>query len=175
MDIGQRNDRIANPNSRGELIIPASHYAMITSNQNKLKLAIYGLGSCIALIIYINKKDIHAMSHIMLPDSKRGLSDPLNIPHKYVDSSVKELLKEFERFNVKKEDLKANIVGGSTINTDFEPILKNDIAIMKELKKYNIRIEKSHLGGSKGRCVIYDSKNNKIMLKVDGEDRYRQL
>ncbi|TFG29292.1 MAG: hypothetical protein EU532_03355, partial [Promethearchaeota archaeon] len=59
-----RLDRIAKPNSNGELVLPIAHYALLNSEnpyKNSLKISVFGLGSCIAIILIDPIKNLHSM------------------------------------------------------------------------------------------------------------------
>ena len=71
MEIKKRRDRVNKANERGEISIPIGHFAI--KDTSKIsgniypKFIIYGLGSCVALILFDKKAKVHAMSHILLP------------------------------------------------------------------------------------------------------------
>ncbi|MFX1275458.1 MAG: CheR family methyltransferase [Promethearchaeota archaeon] len=158
-----------------ELYIPAAQYAIVHSNQKPSNLVIYGLGSCIALILRDLKSNIHGMSHILLPDSSIARNDEyLHTPHKYIDTSIKELKNELINHGAREENIKAIVVGGaSVINVDH--LLNNSEIILKELKSFSIKVEKSDLGGRKGRSIIYNAKDGSVLVKKAGENDYRRL
>ena len=120
MEIKKRRDRVNYVNSRGEISVPIGHYVL--KNNSKVlgdlhpKIIIYGLGSCVALILFDKKAHIYAMSHILLP-SFHNLHEnkPLRYPHKYADRSVEDLIREVIAKRATKKNLKAVIVGGAKI------------------------------------------------------------
>ena len=71
MDLKKRRDRVNRANKRGEISIPIGHFAL--EDTSKVtgsiypKFIIYGLGSCVALILFDKKAKVNAMSHILLP------------------------------------------------------------------------------------------------------------
>ena len=54
-------------------------------------ISIYGLGSCIALILYDKENPLYGMSHILLPSSER--KSEIKFPHKYADLSEMDVAK----------------------------------------------------------------------------------
>ena len=64
-------DRVEKIGRRGEIVLPIGHYALVNSKYKSsnahIKISIYGLGSCIALILYDKKSQVSGMSHILLP------------------------------------------------------------------------------------------------------------
>ncbi|MFX1236603.1 MAG: CheR family methyltransferase [Promethearchaeota archaeon] len=169
-----RKDRVLVP-LKDVLFVKSSHYAIVHSYQEPSKMVIYGLGSCIALILRDRKNDVHGMSHIMLPDSQTSKDDEyLTLPHKYIDTSIKELQKELISHGARKEDIKAIIIGGAhIINVDH--MIKNSEVVIEELEKNNIPIEKIDLGGKRGRSVIYDAKDGSILVKKARTDVFTKL
>ncbi len=169
------------PESR-EIQLPIAHYTLINHNYKESniipKITIYGLGSCIALFLYDKENNIYGMSHILLPTSRlseKGSS--LKYPHKFADSSVKDLTKELFKNGAEKKNLRAVIAGGAMIFHDhLNDIGQDNIkAIKKELKNFNIKIEKEDTGGRSGRVIIFDPVDNSVNVKLTGEKEFRKL
>ncbi|MFX0030241.1 MAG: chemotaxis protein CheD [Candidatus Hermodarchaeota archaeon] len=151
--------------------LPIGHYVIVnnTVSLNKVnpKLSIYGLGSCIALILCDYENKVCGMSHILLPKTKKK---KINYPHKYANLSAKLLMQDLINHGAKKEHLKAIIVGGSKIfDLDNNLVGLDNIGYIKEeLKRLKIEIIKEDTGGSKGRIVIFDSRDFTLYLKSTG-------
>ena len=176
-NLGTRDDRITIPTKNDELLIKTAHYGIVYSDKGPSKMSIYGLGSCIALILYDNSHGIHGMSHILLPDSNRSKSyTPMSTPHKYIDTSIKELLQELINHGAVRDNIKAIVIGGaSVIDVEDYPILNNAEVVKEELHKFGIEIEKSDLGGKKGRSIIYNAKSGSVLIKKDRDNKFRIL
>ena len=164
----ERTDRITEPNNINQLVLPIAHYALIDlkkSRDKSLKIVIYGLGSCIALILIDKIAKISAMSHIYLPKSSVGYLED-NFPQKHADIAVKDLLKQMIENGAKRDNIRACIFGGSTIFkiTYNDMGDRNSESVKNELKSLNIKIEKEFVGNKKGSTIIYDVKNNTILL-----------
>jgi len=176
-----RNDCISKGDSKGEILLPIAHYAMINSD-SKLnlnpKIIIYGLGSCIALILYDLHNRIFAMSHILLPhsdDIKENIQ--LRLPHKFADCSVNVLIENMIFQGAESRNIKAVIVGGSKIfQNHFNNVGAENIKVVKqELARLKIRIVREDIGGKRGRNIIYDIKDNSVFVKTTSEEDYRKL
>ncbi|MFX1294836.1 MAG: chemotaxis protein CheD [Promethearchaeota archaeon] len=177
-----RKDRITQVSRQGEINIPIGHYALIKSNNNPhsyvKKLAIFGLGSCIALLLYDRKKMISAMSHILLAEVKKTkIANPKQYPHKYATLSVKDLFNEMLNHGALKKNIKAVIVGGAEIfkRGPLELGKENILAVKHQLKLFDIQIEKEIVGGTKGRVFIYDFTDNSISIKITGEAEFKKF
>ena len=177
-----RIDKIYQRTGKGEIFLPIGHYALITPkeivNNDPLTIIISGLGSCIALIMRDLQKNVHGMSHILLPTMK-STKNPKNkdYPHKYAVFSVKELFNELIINGAEKRNIKAAILGGADIfRNGIYAIGKENISkVREELKKLEIEIECEEIGGHRGRVAKYDIKNNLILTKFTGEDDFRIL
>ncbi|MFX0003323.1 MAG: chemotaxis protein CheD [Candidatus Hodarchaeota archaeon] len=171
--------RVEETDRNGEIFLPIGHY-FITNCENKPqniypKVSIYGLGSCIALILIDFKHKVCGMSHILLP--KANHNKKIDYPHKYADLSLKLLIQELLNHGAKKDNIKAIIVGGSRIfdlDENFMGI-DNSKAIKQELEKLKITVIGEDIGGSEGRGVIFDTKDFNIYVKLTREQNYKKI
>ncbi|MFX1311421.1 MAG: chemotaxis protein CheD [Promethearchaeota archaeon] len=172
-------DRVEKIGRHGEINLPIGHYALVNdkyiSSKAHIKITIYGLGSCIALILFDEKCKVCGMSHILLPKANPNKS--LRYPHKYADLSVKLLINELISHGAKKENIQAIVVGGSKIfNLDENSIGINNIEVVKkELEKFKIKIVNKDIGGSYGRTVIFNTYNYSVLVKLSIENEFRKL
>jgi len=172
-------DRIKLPNDNGEIVLPIGHYALINGKSDKKykfpTIVIYGLGSCIALILFDEKNKLCGMSHVLLP--KSNLRKIINYPHKYADLSVQYLLKEFLDRGAQKELIKAIIVGGSKIFDLANNVIgeENIKIITDELDKYGIKIIKKSIGGMQGRIIKFNTRNFSVLVKLTGDNKFHEL
>lgn len=172
-------DRIEQIGKYGEIILPIGHYALVNSkyksNYLPIKISIYGLGSCIALILFDMKNKVSGMSHILLP--KANPNKEIKFPHKYADLSVKLLIKELLSHGAERKNMKAFIVGGSKIFDLDENIIGDDNAkiVKRQLKKFNIKIVNEDVGGSLGRVIIFDAYDYSVFVKSSDESEFRKL
>jgi chemotaxis protein CheD len=171
--------RVEDIDKNGEISLPIGHYFVKNCKNNLTnifpKISIYGLGSCIALILVDFKNRISGMSHILLPKAK--LNKINNYPHKYADLSLKLLVKELLNRGAVKENIMAIIVGGSRIfdlDENFMGI-DNTKAIKQELEKLNIFIIGEDTGGSEGRGIIFDTKDFAVYVKFTKEKEYKKI
>ncbi|HEC37038.1 hypothetical protein LCGC14_0905490 [marine sediment metagenome] len=156
------------------------HYTIIDYSKerfrSKPRAIIYGLGSCIALILFDSLKKIGSISHILLPSSERAKN--INFPHKYADLSVKCLVYELISKGAYLKNIKAIIIGGSSIfnNMDIGISGDNIEAVKTHLAKLNLKIVREETGGNQGRTVIYEPfNNNLVLIKFTSEKDYRRL
>lgn len=172
-------DRIEISNDKGEIILPIGHYSIINGKSDKkdkiISISIYGLGSCIALILFDEINRVSGMSHVLLPRSNQ--KKIIAYPHKYADLSVQYLLRELLERGAQKEFIKAIIVGGSKIfDLDNNTIGEENIKIiMDELDKYGIKIIKKSIGGMQGRIIKFNTRNFTVLVKLTGDKNFQEL
>lgn len=171
--------RVDKVEKNGEIFLPIGHY-FITNCRNKPdnihpKISIYGLGSCIALILFDWKNKLGGMSHILLPRAHQNKI--IDYPHKYADLSSKFLVQELINHGAVRENIKAVIVGGSKIFDLDENIMgiDNTKAIKKELEKLKIKVIGEETGGSEGRAIIFDTKDFSVYVKSTGERDFKKI
>jgi len=182
MEIKKRRDRVTKANERGEISIPIGHFALkdtskITGNTYP-KFIIYGLGSCVALILFDKKAQVHAMSHILLPSFQNVKErTPLRHPQKYADQAVKDLTKLITRKGATITNLRAVIIGGAKIfKNHYNNIGEENVKMVRhELEKHGIKIEKQVVGGTSGRNIKFDTKNDSIFVKSTGKSEFKKI
>jgi len=182
MGITRRRDRVNRTNERGEISIPIGHFALkdttTISGDVYPKFIIYGLGSCVALILFDKKAKIHAMSHILLP-SYQSVQEktPLKYPQKYASFAVKDLISETVTHGATKRNLKAVIVGGAKIfKNHYNNIGEENVKVVKsELDKHEIKLVQEVVGGTSGRNIQFDTKDDSIFVKKSGELVFKKI
>ncbi|MFX1337009.1 MAG: chemotaxis protein CheD [Promethearchaeota archaeon] len=165
-------DRIVKPNQYGIIHLPIAHYALINSSKEYkkyLKISIHGLGSCMAILLVDPIQHLHAMSHSLLPSSEIENISQIKYPHKFVKSSIEDLLDKLLQRGSKIKNLKAIIIGGATIfDNEFNYIGQQNIKIAREiLNSLKIKIFFEDVGGRKGRTIIYNIKDHSILIETN--------
>ena len=172
-DSRNRRNLLKNVDSNGLLNLPIGHYIIVAKNNSEIepaikKLAIFGLGPCIALIFCDLIQNVSAMAHILLPCNRR--SSPIEYPHKYANLSIKDLVAKMSEMGCQRENIKAVIIGGANIfdSSDFSVANENIRMVKKQLKLFNIKANLEITGGNRGRVLLYDPFQNKIQVKETG-------
>ncbi len=178
MKNNNRIDLVKDEKKNGEIVLPIGHFALINSdykNSIKPKISIYGLGSCIALILYDKLHNVAGMSHILLPSSENG--EVKTYPHKFANLSAKDLMNEMIKKGAKPDSLKAAIIGGATIfkHQDSKIGVDNIRSIKKELRKLKLKISKQDVGGFKGRVIKFNPNNYSILVKLTQETDFKEI
>ncbi len=177
--VERKTDRIVKPNIKGELALPIGCYALIdlgNKDSKVFKISIYELEYSLALILKDDINGIYAMSHCLLPGSKIPPDfGNLNSPHKYIDSSVRDLLNKMLTHGAKKANIRAIIFGGKVYSGDAPSIEKSLSIFKKELELLQIKIEKEDIGGLSGRSIIFDVMDNSLFIKKTWEEYFRRI
>lgn len=137
------------------------------------KIMTIGLGSCIGIALYDKSLKVAGLAHIMLPDSTqfKNVTQPL----KFADLAIPILIDKMLKKGCKKHELVAKIAGGASMFNFSDKSMISDIgsrnaeAVKKALGKEGIPILAENTGGNKGRTMILDSEDGKVLLKIVGE------
>ena len=140
-------------------------------------LASFGLGSCVGVALYDERKNIGGLAHIMLPDStamtKKGK------PGRYADTAIEAMVEEMERLGSHRKDIKARMAGGACMFTipgatnprnvpgpclGMQIGERNIEAAKKALKKLNIPIAAEDIGGDYGRTLRFDISDGSVTI-----------
>jgi chemotaxis protein CheD len=130
-------------------------------------LTTFGLGSCVAVMLYDPVAKVGGMNHFLLPtesSSSRGKKNPA----KFSDSGIEILLRKINDLGGKKERLVAKLVGGANM---FPSLTKNSIgqknvdAALKILNKHSITVSSMDTGGNWGRSVEFHLSDGNVIVK----------
>lgn len=131
-----------------------------------------GLGSCIGIALYDKNLKVAGLAHIMLPDSTQFKSN--TNPMKFADSAIPILIKKMLDQGCNKRNLVAKIAGGASMFNFSDKSIISDIgkrnaeSVKKVLKEESIPVIAEETGGNKGRTMILQSSDGKVILKVVG-------
>jgi chemotaxis protein CheD len=132
-----------------------------------------GLGSCIGIALYDGINKVAGLAHIMLPDSTQFKTN--TNPMKFADLAIPMLIERMEKQGCNKRNLIAKIAGGASMFNFSDKSIISDIgkrnseAVKKTLKEEAIRIIAEEIGGNKGRTMIVQANDGKVILKVVGQ------
>ncbi|MBY6036069.1 chemotaxis protein CheD [Fictibacillus nanhaiensis] len=130
-----------------------------------------GLGSCVGVIIFDDRKKIAGMAHVMLPDSSLIKSASMNIG-KYADTAIEALYDMLIKKGAIAKNLKAKIAGGAqmfqfTSGSEMMRIGPRNVESVKhQLNQLNVPIITSDVGGSSGRTIEFDPESTRLTIKT---------
>jgi Chemotaxis protein; stimulates methylation of MCP proteins len=79
---------------------------------NPDSISTLGLGSCVGVTLYDEKRRIGGMVHVMLPSTELARGADFNRA-KFADSAVPDLLKQMIRYGADERRIKAKLAGGA--------------------------------------------------------------
>src|SRR5690606_7019880 len=126
----------------------------VVGHQAEGTWVIYGLGSCIGLILSDHVGRNAAMAHIVLPQSPG--SGEVSQPGKYVDTAVPFLLDELRKLGSDVRNVRAQMVGGAKmlqLKKMGDIGSRNIESIRQVLAEHRIPIIAERLGGTSGRTL----------------------
>lgn len=130
-----------------------------------------GLGSCVGVIVYDITTEIAGLAHVMLPDSNLSKQDNINI-YKYADTAIDYLYQQLLIKGASRFQLKAKIAGGAQMfpNQLTSEVMRigprNIEAVQEQLKKYQIPVVASDVGGSSGRTIVFDPSTGDLTIRT---------
>jgi chemotaxis protein CheD len=129
------------------------------SNDVGSVLVTYGLGSCIAVLVFDPVRHVAGMVHYMLPLSSITPDKAKERPAMFGDTGVPLLFNRMLGLGSKKSDWIVKVVGGASIQDDnkvFEIGKRNYVILRKLLWSAGVAIRAESVGGGLSRtCRLF--------------------
>jgi len=140
------------------------------------KLVSYGLGSCVAIVLYSKEDLLGAMAHIMLPLSYSGGGQ--EAPGKFADTAVTAMVQQMKVRGLGSSRFVAKLAGGADMfaghfkGTGRRIGARNILAARKTLDDFGIRIVAQDVGGTAGRSVEFSLETGLLTVRtLRGEEK----
>ncbi|MDW0109206.1 chemotaxis protein CheD [Sporosarcina aquimarina] len=129
-----------------------------------------GLGSCVGVVLYDERRKIAGLVHVMLPDSALAKGDLVNVA-KFADTGIYSLMERLKTEGSRPMSLKAKIAGGSQMfqfgsNDTVRIGPRNVEAVKKELSRLSIPLVAEDTGGSSGRTIEFDPAESVLHIRT---------
>ena len=151
-----------------ENVIDVGQYIISKSIEDSFK--IYGLSSCIGLVIYCESLKVLGVAHILLPSSNLNPELSKISPAYFADTGVTALINEISsKYSCKKENIVACIYGGADAKSNndiFNIGTRNVAAVKSKLYEHNVTLKTAHTGGKLSRTLSVDVKTGKVNLNI---------
>lgn len=121
------------------------------------KWVMYGLGSCIGLILCDPVNRISAAAHMVLPRQVNGNGEEQ--PAKYVETAVPFLLAQMEALGAQRRYIYAQAAGGAkmlNLRSLGDIGARNAQATREALRKHGIPLVAERIGGRHGRTLWWN-------------------
>lgn len=128
---------------------------------------IFGLGSCIGLIIFDAGRGLSAMAHIVLPTAPGGVLEA----GRYADTVLPLLLNGLQDLGAQQGSLQAVMAGGAKMLdlTGLGDIgRRNQEAVAAALERANIPVLGAQVGGTRGRTLRWSPFTGQAWVKESG-------
>jgi chemotaxis protein CheD len=123
-------------------------------------LVTYGLGSCVAIMLFDPTVLVGGMAHILLPTP--ALAKPGASTRKFPETAIPALLDAMVEVGASPKRVVAKLAGGAAMFTALVPAgtmqmgERNVTATRKALNAHNIPVMAEAIGGTYGRSVRFD-------------------
>jgi chemotaxis protein CheD len=152
---------------------------VVKGRESEDTLKSYGLGSCLAIVLYDPDSEIGGLAHVMLPDGDAADGADTQ-PGKYADTAIRAMLRRMVEKGAAYTSVEAKIAGGSDM-FEFESFgdgvgNRNVDAAKEELEKLGVPIVGEDVGGKRGRTVEFDVSTGILNIRTaDGDRGVREL
>ena len=132
-------------------------------------LVTYGLGSCVAIVLYDPAKRIGGLAHIMLPS--RSLARREDVPGKTPQSAVPALVEQLTVLGANARRLTGRLVGGASLFASLTPPgsiqmgERNVVASREVLHQHGIPLVGEMVGGGSGRSVWFHLDDGALVVR----------
>ncbi len=149
----------------------ACHYLLVGQGEvfTEPTLTQTVLGSCVSVTFFCRKTGVGGLFHALLPykgeyESGNGVAEP----YKYVDSAIERICARLEDRRVRLRDVECKVFGGAgTIFRDGSCIgEKNVRAAFETLAAMRLRVTASHVGGGRGRKIVFAAHTGEVYVKL---------
>ena len=143
------------------------------SDDPRVTLVTYSLGSCIGVSIWDPKVRVGGMLHYMLPDSKLSAGKAKTHPCMFADTGVPRLFRAVYELGGSKKNLVVKVAGGSQLlddNGTFNIGKRNYVMLRKIFWKNGVLIDAEHIGGSLSRTLRLHVDNGRVTITNRGQE-----
>ncbi len=148
--------------------------AEIRMGERPDRLITYGLGSCVAIVLFHDHSGTAAMAHVMLPMAFEG-DETIN-PAKYADTAILRMTNMLGRKGFAPGSLAAKIAGGADMFAGLSRGKsrhigeRNVLTARKTLRNSGIALEAEDTGGNLGRSVEFDTSTGRMTVRTLRKD-----
>ena len=134
------------------------------------KLVSYGLGSCVAIVLYSREVVVGAMAHVMLPLAYKD--QDTEAPGKFADSAVEAMVRRMEELGITVSAVEAKMAGGADMfagqmqGSGRRIGARNILAARRALDSFGVRLTAQDVGGTFGRTVQFDTKTGLFTVRT---------
>lgn len=141
--------------------VRSAYIGELVTASGECTLAVYGLGSCVAVILFDAARGVGGLAHVLLPGRKAATDTATDLPAKYAEDAVQLLKSGLVGIGANPEGLQAALAGGARLfqaETDVDRGVgqRNLESLKAALAERGIELVASETGGDQGRTVFFD-------------------
>jgi chemotaxis protein CheD len=145
---------------------------MQVSNNPKVTIVTYALGSCIGLTVYDPVSRVGGLLHYMLPESSTNPEKAKTNPYMFADTGIPLLFQEVHLLGGDKRRMQVKAAGGAQLLDEsgyFNIGKRNYIALRRILGANNVLIRAENVGGQVNRTVRLEMGSGRVWVKSSGD------
>jgi len=137
-------------------------------------LAVLGLGSCVAVLLYDPDARVGGLVHVVLPTMT--LARDRSNPARFAGTAVPHLLHEMGGAGARRERIRVWLVGGASMFANLIPAgtshmgQRNVMACRTAVRAAELRVAGEAVGGEAGRSVWFDVEIGKVTVRRVGHE-----
>ena len=133
----------------------------------------YGLGSCIAVMVYDWRRQKGALLHVAYPESSVNPERAKTQPGYFADTGVELLMKVFTRnHSPNRRDLIFRLAGGANVMDEegrFNIGKRNTLAVKRELWRLGCGVKSEDVGGNISRTISLSVASGTVIVSNAGD------
>lgn len=132
-------------------------------------LVTYGLGSCVAIVLFDPAKKVGGMAHVMLPS--RSLARRDDVPGKTPQTAVPAILERLTAMGANTRRVTGRLVGGASLFSALSPPgtiqmgERNVVASREVLYQHGIPLVGQLVGGESGCSVWFTVADGSVLVR----------
>jgi chemotaxis protein CheD len=151
--------------------LTAVHIGDLRAESGASTLAVYGLGSCVALVLFDPKARVGGLAHVLLPGPRPAQDLLRDLPAKYATEALDALVGRIEALGGRRTAFRAALVGGARLFQSEEDVdsnigPRNASAARIRLQESGIPISAEEVGGTQGRTVYFHLPDLRLEVKT---------
>ena len=124
-------------------------------------LAVHGLGSCVALMLFEPRMGAGGLAHVLLPGDRPPAETTTDLPAKYAVPALDLLLGGLQARGANARLMRAAIVGGARIfesDMDLDQGVgqRNAESLRSALRSRAVQLALDETGGTQGRTIVLE-------------------
>lgn len=140
----------------------------------KPSIVVTVLGSCLSITMFHRRAGLGAICHGLLPEcgGKKSCNSVCGDGFKFVDCSIKRMLKRFDVCDIKRREIEIKCFGGADMfgvqqeNANIVSVGKQNIVTAKKmLENEGLTLHSIDVGGNQGRKILFYTHTGKVLLK----------